>query len=120
MKLGLVGCLLIAACSEALPPAPPHYGGFMTQSQRESACLDMRDHIVDLYAESFLTERDKLSLSTAERQAYRDAYAEELAKKGTFQRFEESCFATLRVEQYECSMSVRSTEGVEVCMHMAR
>lgn len=120
MKVGLVAFLLVAACSEALPPPPPQYGGFMTQTQREAACLDMRDHLVDLYADAYLKDHGENLPSPEERRLFRDGWADELAKGGTFDRFEASCFASLKVPQYECAEGAKTTEGVEACMKLGR
>ena len=82
------------------------------------ACLDLRDHIVDLYADEYVEEQG-LTLSGAERAAFRHGWAEELARKGTFERFEQSCVSSLTPRKYQCGMASTSTGSLVACMKMA-
>ena len=68
------------------------------EEQKLLACLDLQDHIVDLYAREYV-EHEGISLTSTEKVAFRDGWAEELAKRGTFDRFEQSCFYSLTPEQ---------------------
>ena len=88
---------------------------FITEEQRMIACLDLRDHIVDLYADEYVEEQG-LSMSGNERVAFRHGWAEELARKGTFERFEQTCFYGLTPRKYECGMASKTTDGLTACM----
>jgi hypothetical protein len=91
---------------------------FTTEQQRQMACLDLRDHIVALYADEYVEEQG-LALSRAERAAFRDSWAQELARKGTFERFEQSCFYGLTPRKYQCGMASSSTDGLAACMKLS-
>ncbi len=82
------------------------------------ACLDLRDHIVDLYADEYVSEQG-LSLSSTERTAFRHGWAEELARKGTFEKFEQTCFYGLTPRKYDCGMASTSTDGLTACMRLS-
>ena len=91
---------------------------FINEEQRQMACLDLRDHIVALYADQYV-EQEGLALSRAERTAFRDSWAQELARQGTFERFEQSCFYGLTPRKYECGMASSSTDGLAACMKLS-
>jgi hypothetical protein len=91
---------------------------FANEDQKLLACLDLRDHIVDLYANQYVV-REGLAMSPAEGVAFRDGWAEQLAKRGTFERFEQSCFVTLTPRKYECGMASQSTDGLVACMKLS-
>ncbi len=91
---------------------------FVTEEQRLLACLDLRDHIVELYADEYVS-REGISMSRQERVAFRDGWAEELAKRGTFDRFEQSCFYSLTPSKYHCGMASQSTDGLVACMKLS-
>src|SRR5579862_9840381 len=76
--VALAGCASRSANEVA---SPPHTQLFVTEEQRLVACLDLRDHIVDLYATEYVS-REGISMSREERSAFRDGWAEELAKRG--------------------------------------
>jgi len=122
MKIGVTAALVavMVGCAHA-PPAPPAFGGFKTDEARVTACLDLRDHIVDLYAESYIQGQAEGAFWTpAERLAFRDGWAEELAKKGTFDRFETYCFASVTQSKFECAMGAASPDGMTACMQLGR
>jgi hypothetical protein len=104
--------------SEAKSKDPSKDAGFTTEEQRMMACLDLRDHIVDLYADAYVEEQG-LSMTGSERVAFRHGWAEELARKGTFERFEQSCFYGLTPRKYECGMATRSPDGLSACMKLS-
>lgn len=111
----------LAGCGEhsAPPVNVPHRNQvFGTDEQRLLACLDLRDHIVDLYASEYVS-REGLSMSLEERSAFRDGWAEELAKRGTFDRFEQSCFLSLTPSKYRCGMASQTTDGLVACMKLS-
>jgi hypothetical protein len=121
--LGLVFVGLFAGCSasRSIPVNAPHRSQsqvFGTEEQRLLACLDLRDHIVDLYASEYVS-REGLSMSSEERSAFRDGWAEELAKRGTFDRFEQSCFLSLTPSKYRCGMASQTTDGLVACMKLS-
>ena len=91
---------------------------FKTEEQKLSACLDLRDHIVDLYANAYVAS-EGLSMSPIERVAFRDGWAEELAKRGTFERFERSCFYGVTPRKYECGMHSQTTDRLVACMKLS-
>ena len=91
---------------------------FPTEEQRQMACLDLRDHIVDLYADAYVAN-EGLSLSAMERATFRDGWAEELAKRGTFERFERSCFYGVTPRKYQCGMLSQTTDGLAACMKLS-
>jgi len=82
------------------------------------ACLDLRDHIVALYADEYVAENN-LSLDRAEKVAFRNGWAEELARKGTFERFEQTCFSGLTPHKFECGMASTTTDGLVACMKLS-
>jgi hypothetical protein len=91
---------------------------FTTEQARQLACLDLRDHIVALYADAY-AEDEGMTLSEDQRAAFRSGWAEQLAKRGTFERFEQSCFFSLTPRKYECGMASRSTDGLVACMKLS-
>jgi hypothetical protein len=91
---------------------------FDTEEQKQLACLDLRDHIVALYADEYV-EQQGLEMSKNERDAFRSGWAEELAKKGTFERFEQSCFFSLTPRKYQCGMASQTTDGLAACMKLS-
>jgi hypothetical protein len=91
---------------------------YRTEEQKLTACLDLRDHIVDLYADAYVAS-EGLSMSALERAAFRDGWAEELAKRGTFERFERSCFYGVTPRKYECGMMSQTTDGLVACMKLS-
>ncbi len=82
------------------------------------ACLDLRDHIVAIYADEYV-EQQGLELSSHERAAFRNGWAEEIAKKGTFESFERSCFASLTPRKYRCGMASQTADGLVACMKLS-
>ncbi|MGH7437001.1 MAG: hypothetical protein ACRENE_15110 [Polyangiaceae bacterium] len=114
----LVHCSSTRSPAQAAAPAPPHDGQFGTEEQKLTACLDLRDHIVNLYADAYVAGEGS-SLSSLERAAFRDGWAEELAKRGTFDRFERSCFYGVTPRKYECGMMSRTTDGLVACMKLS-
>ncbi len=90
---------------------------FKTEEQKLNACLDLRDHIVELYADAYVAS-EGLDMSPNERVAFRDGWAEELAKRGTFERFERSCFSGVTPRKYECGMQSQTTDGLVACMRL--
>lgn len=117
--VGLLSLVAVSGCAARQPEAssPSRTQAFTTEEQRLSACLDLRDHIVDLYATEYVS-REGLSMSREERTAFRDGWGEELAKRGTFDRFEQSCFASLTPSRYRCGMASSTTDGLVACMKL--
>ena len=114
-----IAAVLLAACHTVPPPAATA-PGFVSQSQRESACLDLQDHAVDTYARQYISEQ-RLEMMPAEKfRAFRDAWAEELAKRGSFDRFQASCFASLTPNKYVCGMAAKDSETLTACMRLER
>jgi hypothetical protein len=111
IALALAGSSLVGCASRNVATRPT----FANEEQKILACLDLRDHVVDLYASQYVA-REGPAMSPQERTAFRDGWAEELAKRGAFDRFEESCFSRLTPEKYECGMASRSTGGLLACM----
>jgi hypothetical protein len=111
----LVGC---ASRTQAKAPHSALDPQFANEEQKLLACLDLRDHIVDLYATEYVV-REGLAMSQQERTAFRDGWAEELAKRGTFDRFEQSCFFSLTPRKYECGMASHTTDGLVACMKLS-
>jgi len=119
LVVALAGCAATARHgSAARAPARPGDTQFTTEEQKILACLDLQDHIVDLYATDYVT-RERVSMNPAERTAFRDGWAEELAKRGTFDRFEQSCFSGLTPRKYECGMQSQTTFGLVACMKLS-
>jgi hypothetical protein len=115
----------ITGCASTIPsgsglnaPRSASEGQFTTEEQKLLACLDLQDHIVDLYADEYVT-REGVRMSSAERTAFRDGWAEELAKRGTFDRFEQSCFSGLTPRKYQCGMQSQTTDGLVACMKLS-
>ena len=114
--VALVGCAS-RSTSEA-NSARPQDAQFNTEEQKILACLDLQDHIVDLYANEYVS-REGLDMSPRERVAFRDGWAEELAKRGTFERFEQSCFYGLTPRKYKCGMESQTPGGLAACMKLS-
>jgi hypothetical protein len=117
---GLSGLVWIAALAGCAARATPDARSpkFSNEEQKLLACLDLQDHIVDLYATEYVAN-EGLTLNSNERVAFRDGWAEELAKRGTFERFEQSCFYTLTPGKYECGMQSQTTGGLAACMKLS-
>jgi len=116
--LSIVGC---ASTPRNDPSAAPRQHAdleFASEEQKLLACLDLQDHIVDLYATEYVS-REGVRLSTTEQTAFRDGWAEELAKRGTFDRFEQSCFLGLTPRKYQCGMQSQTTGGLVACMKLS-
>ncbi len=121
LAVAVAGALALAGCAShpaAKGPRSPQDPQFANEEQKLNACLDLRDHIVDLYAAEYVV-REGLAMSQQERTAFRDGWAEELAKRGTFDRFEQSCFFSLTPRKYECGMASQSTDGLVACMKLS-
>jgi hypothetical protein len=88
---------------------------FSTEEQKILACLDLQDHIVDLYTAEY-ESREGVRMTRVERAAFRNGWAEDLAKRGTFEVFEQSCFASLTPRGYQCGMQSVSTRDLAECM----
>jgi hypothetical protein len=121
--LGFTVLVALVGCASRTPPqakpaAASSLPRFATQEQKELACLDLRDHIVALYADEYV-EQQGLEMTKIERDAFRSGWAEELAKKGTFDRFEQSCFFSLTPRKYQCGMASSSTDGLSACMRLS-
>jgi hypothetical protein len=122
LAIALGGCASSGASpgAQANAPQKPAAAPAATFTSNEAkllACLDLRDHIVDLYATQYVTQQG-LSLSTEEKTAFRNGWAEELAKKGTFDRFERSCFSGLTPKKYQCGMQSTTPGGIVACMKL--
>ena len=123
LSLSALAFTTLAGCAsrssrEASAKAAGKEAAFLTEEQRMMACLDLRDHIVNLYADEYVEEQG-LSMSGNERTAFRHGWAEELARKGTFERFEQTCFYGLTPHKYECGMSSTTTDGLTACMKLS-
>ncbi|HEY4014242.1 MAG TPA: hypothetical protein VGM06_12950 [Polyangiaceae bacterium] len=118
--LGFVLTFVLGGCASSSRNAAssPHTPAFGTEEQKLLACLDLRDHIVAIYANEYVS-REGLEMSVAEQNAFRDGWAEELAKKGTFDRFEQSCSYSLTPSKYRCGMASASTDGLVACMKLS-
>src|SRR5579883_819168 len=103
--LALTACAARHGSASAPKPPEPAFGN---EEQKILACLDLQDHIVDLYTSEYV-KREGLTMSAVERTAFRDGWAEELAKRGTFERFEQSCVASLTPKRYRCGMAAPTT-----------
>jgi hypothetical protein len=106
------------ACVRPAPQVRASLFGFSTEDQRILACLDLQDHLVDLFADEYVS-REGVKLTAVERAAFRDGWAEQLAKRGTFDVFEQSCFGSLTTQRFDCGMSSRTTGAVEACMRLS-
>lgn len=118
---GLVLVFAFAGCASSganRASSPHHTQIFTTEEQKLLACLDLRDHIVELYANEYVS-REGIAMSRQERTAFRDGWAEELAKRGTFERFEQSCSYSLTPTKYRCGMASQSTDGLVACMKLS-
>ena len=112
--VALVGCASRSPTEATSAPAPER----VTEEQRLMACLDLRDHIVSIYADEYV-EKQGLDLDTSELAAFRTVWAREIAKKGTFESFERSCFFSLTPRKYQCGMASQSVDGLVACMKLS-
>jgi hypothetical protein len=117
LLVALSGCASRGTPSATSAPQP-RPSELATEEQKLMACLDLRDHIVALYADDY-EEQQGLDMSTNERDAFRRGWAEELAKKGTFESFEQSCFFSLTPRKYQCGMASHTTDGLVACMRLS-
>jgi hypothetical protein len=117
-SLLVLGSSLFACTRVAAPEPKTPLFGFTTEEQRIVACLDLQDHIVDLYADEYVS-REGVRLTAHERTAFRDGWAEQLAKRGTFEAFEQSCFGSLTTQRFDCGMSSHTTGAVDACMRLS-
>jgi hypothetical protein len=62
--------------------------------------------------------RNALTMSKDDRTEFRDSWTEEMAKQGTFERFERACDLGLTPSGYECAMASATADGVATCMKM--
>jgi hypothetical protein len=116
LLLALVGCASRSTTgATSAPPARP--SELATEEQRLMACLDLRDHIVSIYADEY-AEQQGLDLSTNERTEFRNVWGREIAKKGTFESFERSCSPSLTPRKYHCGMASQSADGLAACMKL--
>lgn len=113
----LLGCAS-RKTTDATSAHAPGPSELATEEQRLMACLDLRDHIVTIYADEYV-EQQGLELSANERAAFRNGWAEEIAKKGTFERFERSCFFSLTPRKYRCGMASQTADGLVACMKLS-
>ena len=113
--VALVPLFLVACVHRGATPPP---SGFPTEEQRIMACLDLQDHIVDLYATQYVSQQGLL-LTDVEQTAFRHGWAEDLAKKGTFERFERSCFYGLTPRRFQCGMASKTPGGIVACMQLS-
>jgi hypothetical protein len=109
-------------CASRLPPTEaglrPPGSQFATDEQKLLACLDLRDHVVQLYADEYV-EQQGLAMTETELAAFRDGWGMELAKRGTFSRFEQSCFSGLTPRKYHCGMASQTADGLVACMKLS-
>jgi len=119
LTFALAGCAA-GPKSTTAAKAPQAGSGsqFTNQDQKILACLDLQDHIVDLYATDYVS-REGGSMSTVELSAFRDGWAQELAKRGTFERFEQACFSGLTPGKYHCGMQSQTPDGLAACMRLS-
>jgi hypothetical protein len=110
----------LVGCASRSPTAahPPKPSELATEEQRIMACLDLRDHVVSIYADEYV-EKQGLDLSSDQRVAFRSGWAVEIAKRGTFENFEESCFVSLTPRKYHCGMASQSADGLVACMKLS-
>ncbi len=113
----LAGCAS-RSTTDAASAHPPKPSELATEEQRIMACLDLRDHVVSIYADEYV-EKEGLELSTDERAAFRSGWAVEIAKRGTFESFERSCFVSVTPRKYHCGMASQSADGLVACMKLS-
>jgi hypothetical protein len=111
-------CVLSGCAVRPKAPAAQAPPVFSDDGQRLLACLDLQDHIVDLYTSEYVAN-EGIELTSIERVAFRDGWAEELAKRGTFDRFEQSCAYSLTPTKYQCGMHSQTTGGLSACMKLS-
>ena len=112
----------LLGCGTRVPPAapsPPPFGGFASQAQREAACLDLRDHATDLYADQYVAAQGN-TMPPEARVVFRELWGERLAKSGAYERFEEACFAGLTVARWGCGMAASTPDAIQPCMRLVR
>jgi hypothetical protein len=114
LSLGSFGCAGRPAPNDATARPP----GFATDEQKLLACLDLRDHVVQLYADEYV-EQQGLAMTETELAAFRDGWGQELAKRGTFSHFEQSCFMGLTPRKYHCGMASQTADGLVACMKLS-
>jgi hypothetical protein len=119
LSLSILGCAAHGA-DQAKPAAPAsREPQFANDEARMIACIELRDHIVDLYAGEY-EERGMMTFTPEEREAFREGWAEELERRGTFERFARSCLLDLTPRKFECGMASKTPDRLVACMKLSR
>jgi hypothetical protein len=119
--LSFAGCA--ARGTESAKPLPtshaPREPQFANDGDRMVACIELRDHIVQLYADEN-EPPDGVTMSPEERAAYREGWADELQRRGTFERFARACLVGLTPRKFRCGMAATTTDRLAACMKLAQ
>src|SRR5260370_29414991 len=91
LVVSLIGCASTPRNDTSATPRQHSDPQLTTEEQKILACLDLQDHIVDLYATEYV-RREGVQMGFGESTAFRGVCAEQLAKRGTFDRFGQAGF----------------------------
>ena len=112
---GLIAIALVGCVSHARQRLPELDGGFPTPEARLLACLDLQDRMIDWYVDDYLRKQPE-PVSGPTRALFRAEWGNELAKGGTFDRFEMSCATSLTKPGYGCAMWAPTPTDVSECL----
>lgn len=89
---------------------------FANDEARAHACTALRDHAIILFADDW-ADREGVGLhSPEERAALYDGWYEQLAKRGTLQRFQAACAQTLTPRKFQCGMRSHNPDSLVNCL----
>jgi hypothetical protein len=111
----LVALALTLLLGCAHPAVVPIFG---TESSKSIACLDVRDHAVELYADDYLIEHHR-TLPPRERDYFVIGWREELAKRGSLDRFVAFCEASLTSKRFYCAVASETPDALVACMQLS-
>lgn len=113
----LLLALILTGCVTVAHERPmPLDGGFPTPEARMLACLDIQDHIIDLYAADYLLQHSA-ELSSDQATTFRQTWGEQLARGGAFDKFESRCAVTLTESGFRCALRAGSPRDVTGCLN---
>src|SRR5260370_29109427 len=91
LVVSLIGCASTPRNDTSATPRQHSDPQFTTEEQKILACLDLQDHIVDLYATEYVS-REGVQMRSSEQTAFLAGWAEVPAIRLTLVRFVRTCF----------------------------
>jgi hypothetical protein len=112
---------LFTACAASKPSptarvSPPREPAFASDQLRDEACLALREHAVEVFADEWAGENGVSVATPEEHAALYSGFGAAMREKGTLRRFAASCVVTLTPRRFRCAMSSNTTSGLVKCM----